>query len=101
GKVDMLSVCVALILLLIASMTVATHAHVHGGGHVDKAETVLLSGIAGLITYLIVGGLSGFFENKLEEEEEAEEEREEAAVKSGKSRSAVALAGKGAFFMFL
>ncbi|MET8554780.1 DUF475 domain-containing protein [Streptomyces sp. NPDC004959] len=101
GKVDMLSVCVALILLLIASMTVATHAHVHGGGHVDKAETVLLSGIAGLITYLIVGGLSGFFENKLEEEEEREEEAEEEAVKSGKSRSAVALAGKGAFFMFL
>ncbi|WP_431033161.1 DUF475 domain-containing protein [Streptomyces sp. P6-2-1] len=101
GKVDMLSVCVALILLLIASMTVATHAHVHGGGHVDKAQTVLLSGIAGLITYLIVGGLSGFFEDKLEEEEEREEEAEEKAVKSGKPRSAVALAGKGAFFMFL
>ncbi|TRV81964.1 DUF475 domain-containing protein [Streptomyces sp. 130] len=101
GKVDMLSVCIALIVLLISAMTVATHAHQHGGGHVDKAETVLLSGIAGLITYLIVGGLSGFFEDKLEEEEEREHEAEEEAKRSGKKISAVALSGKAAFFMFL
>ncbi|MGW2474370.1 DUF475 domain-containing protein [Streptomyces sp. NPDC001665] len=101
GKVDMLSVCIALIVLLISAMTVATHAHQHGGGHVDKAETVLLSGIAGLITYLIVGGLSGYFEDKLEEEEEREHEAEEEAKRSGKKISAVALSGKAAFFMFL
>jgi uncharacterized protein len=101
GKVDMLSVCVALIVLLIAALTVATHAHQHGGGHADKASTVMLSGIAGLITYLVVGGLSGFFENKLEEEEEREHEAEEEARKAGKSPSAVVLAGKAAFFMFL
>ncbi|MEU2250288.1 DUF475 domain-containing protein [Streptomyces sp. NPDC019224] len=101
GKVDMLSVCIALIVLLISAMTVATHAHQHGGGHVDKAETVMLSGIAGLITYLIVGGLSGFFEDKLEEEEEREHEAEEEAKRSGKKISAVALSGKAAFFMFL
>ncbi|MFJ8855607.1 DUF475 domain-containing protein [Streptomyces sp. NPDC102437] len=101
GKVDMLSVCIALIVLLVASMTVATNAHQHGGGHVDKAETVLLAGIAGLVTYLIVGGLSGFFENKLEEEEEREHEAEEEARQSGKKVSSVVLAGKAAFFMFL
>ncbi|WP_329205489.1 DUF475 domain-containing protein [Streptomyces sp. NBC_01696] len=101
GKVDMLSVCVALIVLLIASMTVATQAYQHGGGHADKASTVLLSGIAGLITYLVVGGLSGFFEDKLEEEEEREHEAEEEARKTGKPASAVVLAGKAAFFMFL
>ncbi|MFF4078387.1 DUF475 domain-containing protein [Streptomyces sp. NPDC001777] len=101
GKVDMLSVCIALIVLLVAAMTFATSAHQHGGGHADKAETVLLSGVAGLITYLIVGGLSGFFENKLEEEEEREHEAEEEAKRSGKKVSAVALAGKAAFFMFL
>nr|WP_203598768.1 DUF475 domain-containing protein [Streptomyces sp. SID7909] len=101
GKVDMLSVCIALIVLLISAMTVATHAHQHGGGHVDKAETVLLAGIAGLITYLIVGGLSGYFEDKLEEEEEREHEEEEEAKRSGKKISAVALSGKAAFFMFL
>ncbi|WP_327367239.1 DUF475 domain-containing protein [Streptomyces sp. NBC_01217] len=101
GKVDMLSVCIALIVLLISAMTFATNAHQHGGGHVDKAETVLLAGVAGLITYLVVGGLSGFFENKLEEEEEREHEVEEEAKKSGKKVSAVVLAGKAAFFMFL
>ncbi|MER5739819.1 DUF475 domain-containing protein [Streptomyces sp. NPDC002262] len=101
GKVDMLSVCIALIVLLVTSMTFATHAHQHGGAHVDKAQTVLISGIAGLITYLVVGGLSGFFENKLEEEEEREHEVKEEAKRSGKKVSAVQLAGKAAFFMFL
>ncbi|MEU1051827.1 DUF475 domain-containing protein [Streptomyces sp. NPDC005876] len=101
GKVDMLSACIALIVLVIAAMTVATHAHQHGGAHVDKAETVLLAGIAGLITYMIVGGLSGHFEAKLEEEEEREHEQEETAARTGKPKSAVKLAGKAAFFMFL
>ncbi|MQS36106.1 DUF475 domain-containing protein [Streptomyces katsurahamanus] len=101
GKVDMLSVCIALIVLLASSLTFAKSAHQHGGGHADKAETVLLSGVAGLITYLIVGGLSGYFENKLEEEEEREHEQEEKARKSGKKVSAVAIGGKAAFFMFL
>ncbi|MFF1919926.1 DUF475 domain-containing protein [Streptomyces sp. NPDC058221] len=101
GKVDMLSVCVALVVLLISAMTFATQAHQHGGGHADKGETVLLAGIAGLITYLIVGGLSGHFENKLEEEEEREHEQEEEAERTGKKLSAVVLSGKAAFFMFL
>ncbi|EPH42444.1 DUF475 domain-containing protein [Streptomyces aurantiacus] len=101
GKVDMLSVCIALIVLLASSMTFAKHAHQHGGVHADKAETVLISGLAGLITYLIVGGLSGFFEDKLEEEEEREHEEEEKAKKAGKPVSAIALSGKAAFFMFL
>ncbi|MFE2145468.1 DUF475 domain-containing protein [Streptomyces sp. NPDC059456] len=101
GKIDMLSACIALIVLVITSMTFATHAHQHGGAHVDKAQTVLVSGVLGLITYMIVGGLSGYFENRLEEEEEAEHEAEEEAKKSGKPVTAVAMAGKAAFFMFL
>ncbi|MFF0589259.1 DUF475 domain-containing protein [Streptomyces sp. NPDC003781] len=100
GKVDMLSVCIALIVLLITSMTFATQAHLHAG-HADKAETVLISGVAGLITYMIVGGLSGYFEDRLEEEEEREHEAEEEAARTGKPKSAVKLAGKAAFFMFL
>ncbi|MEU9998841.1 DUF475 domain-containing protein [Streptomyces sp. NPDC050848] len=101
GKVDMLSVCIALIVLAISAMTFATQAHQHGGTHVDKAATVLLSGVFGLITYLVVGGLSGYFENKLEEEEEREHEAEEEAKRSGKKVGVVQLAGKAAFFMFL
>ncbi|MFF9121755.1 DUF475 domain-containing protein [Streptomyces sp. NPDC014889] len=101
GRIDMLSVCIALAVLLITSFTFATHAHQHGGAHVDKAQTVLIAGIAGLITYMVVGGLSGYFEDKLEEDEEREHEEEEEAARTGKKRSAIALAGKAAFFMFL
>ncbi|NKI43095.1 DUF475 domain-containing protein [Streptomyces physcomitrii] len=101
GKVDMLSVCIALIVLMIAALTFAANAHQHGGGHADKAETVLLAGVAGLITYLVVGGLSGYFENRLEEAEEREHEAEEEAKKRGKNVSAVKLSGQAAFFMFL
>jgi uncharacterized protein len=101
GKVDMLSVCISLVVLLITSFTFATHAHQHGGGHTDKAQTVLIAGIAGLITYMIVGGLSGFFEDRLEAEEEREHEEEEEAERTGRKKSAVVLAGQAAFFMFL
>ncbi|WP_395570586.1 DUF475 domain-containing protein [Streptomyces sp. BK79] len=101
GRVDMLSVCVALIVLLVAATTVGAHAHQHGGEHVDKAQTVLLAGVGGLITYMVVGGLSGFFEGRLEREEERERDAEAAAERSGGPRSAVTLTGKAAFFMFL
>ncbi|MFE7445944.1 DUF475 domain-containing protein [Streptomyces chartreusis] len=101
GKIDMLAVCLALIALLATALTFAGHAHV-STGHADKTATVLLSGVAGLITYLVVGGLSGFFEDRLEEEEEHEhEEEEERARAEGRPVSAVALAGKAAFFLFL
>ncbi|WP_030678704.1 DUF475 domain-containing protein [Streptomyces sp. NRRL B-1347] len=101
GKIDMLSVCIALVVLLVSAMTFAKNAHQHGGTHADKAETVLISGVAGLITYLVVGGLSSYFENKLEEEEEREHEAEEEAKAKGKQVSVIQLSGKAAFFMFL
>jgi uncharacterized protein len=100
GKVDMLSVCLALIVLLVSAMTFAVSAH-QFSGTADKSSTVLLSGVAGLITYLIVGGLSGHFEQQLEEEEEREHEEEEKAKREGKQPTMVGLAGKAAFFMFL
>jgi hypothetical protein len=111
GKLDMLSVVIALVALVIAATTVATGVPVHGGhGTIDKAETVLLAGVGGLITYLVVGGVSGFFEERLEEDEdddedgEGDEEGAESAepAKNGPTAGQVAgLAGKAAFFMFL
>ncbi|CAG6392811.1 DUF475 domain-containing protein [Streptomyces cocklensis] len=111
GKLDMLSVVIALVALVIAATTVATGVPVHGGhGTIDKAETVLLAGVGGLITYLVVGGVSGFFEERLEEDEDDDEEGEgdeegaESAepAKTGPTAGQVAgLAGKAAFFMFL
>ncbi|MFJ6629974.1 DUF475 domain-containing protein [Streptomyces sp. NPDC091376] len=101
GKVDMLAACIALIVLLITATTFAVHAHQYGGVHADKSATVLLAGVAGLITYMVVGGLSGYFEDKLEEEEEREHEAEEEARRTGKPVSAAKLVGKAAFFMFM
>ncbi|MFI8994972.1 DUF475 domain-containing protein [Streptomyces sp. NPDC053542] len=99
GKLDTLSIIIALVALLITAMTVATDV-AHGGG--DKSATVLLSGVAGLLTYLIVGGVSGYFEDKLEDAEDEAEEGEERAPAKGKGTgAAVGLAGKAAFFMFL
>ncbi|MFF1675833.1 DUF475 domain-containing protein [Streptomyces sp. NPDC058256] len=100
GKVDMLSVCIALIVLLVSALTFAADAHV-STGHADKSATVLLSGVAGLITYLMVGGLSGYFEGRLEEGDEHEHEEEEEARAEGKQVPVVALAGRAAFFLFL
>jgi uncharacterized protein len=125
GKLDMLSVAVAMVALVIAGTTVATAVPLHGGhGTIDKAETVLLAGVAGLITYLVVGGVSGFFEERLEDEDDdgdeadgdgADDAAERArrteepalgsqvpAAKSGATAAqVVGLAGKAAFFMFL
>ncbi|MFF8312741.1 DUF475 domain-containing protein [Streptomyces lydicus] len=101
GKLDMLSVIIALVALLVSAMTVATDV-AHGGG--DKTATVLLAGVAGLITYLVVGGISGYFEGKLEEDDEDDEDDEEDGAPAPAAQgtgSAVGLAGKAAFFMFL
>jgi hypothetical protein len=95
---------VALAALLLTASTVAHHAYQHGGTYADKTETVLLAGVAGLLTYLLVGGLSGYFEDRLEEDEEAEAEAEEAAHRGGREPgavSAVGVGGKAAFFLFL
>ncbi|MEV4439144.1 DUF475 domain-containing protein [Streptomyces sp. NPDC049577] len=108
GKLETLSTVVSLIVLVVAATTLATAVPVHGGtGTIDKASTVLLAGIGGLITYLVVGGISDFFENRLEEaEDDAEEEAEDGAAGSAQPArkgggSIVGLAGKAAFFMFL
>lgn len=105
GKLDMLSVVIAMVVLLVVATTVATGVPVHGGdGTIDKTATVLLSGVAGLITYLVVGGISGYFEDQLEEaEEDADEEAaaEAKASSKGSTAAVVGLAGKAAFFMFL
>ncbi|MEU4000489.1 DUF475 domain-containing protein [Streptomyces fungicidicus] len=100
GRIDMLSVCLALCVLLVTSLTFAAHAHQHGGTHADKAQTVLVSGIAGLITYLVVGGLSGFFEGRLADEE-SRRQSEERSGGTGGGGSALALSGRAAFFTFL
>jgi hypothetical protein len=52
GKLDQLSVVVALTALVVAVETLAT----------DHAETVMISGVLGILTYLLVNGLGELFE---------------------------------------
>lgn len=101
GHIDASAVGVALAGLLLTATTVANQAYQHGGAHVDKSDTVMLAGIAGLLTYLVVGGLSGYFENRLEEQEEEQHEAEEAAARAGRDPSLMRVGGKAAFFLFL
>ncbi|MEU5105790.1 MULTISPECIES: DUF475 domain-containing protein [unclassified Streptomyces] len=103
GKLDTFSIVIALLALLVTAMTFATDV-AHGGG--DKSATVLLAGVAGLLTYLIVGGISGYFEDKLEEDEDDDEDGDEsekaaAGAQKGQGATVVGMAGKAAFFLFL
>lgn len=101
GKIDSFAVGCALAALLLTATTVATQALQHGGAHVDKSQTVLLAGIAGLLTYLLVGGLSGYFEHRLEEDEERAAAAVEAAHRAGRQPTALGLSGRAAFALFL
>jgi uncharacterized protein len=95
GKLDQLSVVVSMIVLMLSARFFA------GGG----AETVLLAGVAGLTSYLLVSGLSNLFEESGEEDEDEDgdesEDGEGAAAPAAKPKSAVLVAGKAAFFLFL
>lgn len=100
GRLEALSSVIALITLALAARFFAK----------EHAETVLLAGLLGLATYLGVNGLSGVFESSLEDEDEdeagedAEGEEERvggAALAPRPGRSAVLVAGKAAFFLFL
>src|SRR5689334_15138169 len=68
GKLDQLSVIVALIALVTAAETLAG----------DHARTVLAAGLLGLVTYLAVNGLSEYFESAGEEDGDGEEATNEA-----------------------
>jgi len=101
GKLNQLSVVTSMIVLMLSARFFAG----------DRAETVLLAGLAGLASYLAVSGLSELFESAGEDEEgdegdEGDEDDESgAATTSGSGgsggKSAVLVAGKAAFFLFL
>jgi len=93
GKLDQLSVVVALGVLAITAYTVGDNTDTHE--HYHDVSTVLLSGVLGIGAYLLVNGLGEFFDV-----DEEEDEDEDLAVKleHNKVRHVV---GKAAFFLFL
>jgi hypothetical protein len=88
GQVDAMQVIIGGLVLFVVAETFAA----------DHAQTVLASGLLGMVVYLLVNGLGELFNV-----EEAEDEAEEAQARaSGRGPSEVArLGGKAAFFLFL
>lgn len=100
GKLDQLSVVVALVGLVVAAEFLATG---------DEVSTVLIAGVLGLVTYVLVNGLGELFEVQAVEDDDEESEDADGVVASGQpdgdaatTRNGVVLqAGKAAFFLFL
>jgi len=97
GKLDQLSVVVSSILLLVAATQFAPH---------GKAVSVLMSGVLGMVTYILVNGLGGLLEGH-----EPDEEDESGALTDPSPASPVSpvrangrlavKVGKAAFVSFL
>jgi hypothetical protein len=102
GKLDQLSVVVAGILLLVAATQFAPH---------GKPVSVLISGVLGMITYILVNGLGGLLET--DEDEDSEDElagsgsallpnAAPSVLKPARANGELALkVGKAAFVSFL
>jgi hypothetical protein len=91
GKLDQLSVVIALGVLATTAYTVGEHADTHTH---ERISTVLISGVLGLATYLLVSGLDSFFEQD-------EDEEEEELDKTLERKKMLHVVGKQAFFLFL
>jgi len=94
GRLDAMAVLVACITLLIVSETLA-----------EDAETVLFSGLLGLVTYLAVNGLGTLFENSDEEEIPQDVDHDTVPAAGGATKTGVTklakATGKAGFFLFL
>ncbi|MBN1174115.1 MAG: DUF475 domain-containing protein [Micromonosporaceae bacterium] len=90
GRLDQLSVVIALGGLLTAASTLAS-----------EPQTVLIGGSAGLLTYLIVKGLGDLFAASSEADEAEAGESGGGAADLAPVASFVPAVGKAAFFLFL
>ena len=86
GRLDQVGIVVALTLLVVAAEFWAKDPNI-----------VLVSGILGVLTYIVVNGLGALFENTLDEKLG---EEDKAAKKKGPS-TLVRVTGKAGFFLFL
>jgi hypothetical protein len=94
GKLDQLSVVVSSILLIIAATQFAPH---------GKAVSVLMSGVLGMVTYIMVNGLGGLLEeHEVAEDDDEAGEGQSAVVAPSRAGGELALkVGKAAFVSFL
>jgi uncharacterized protein len=95
GKLDQLSVVVASVLLLIAATQFAPD---------GKVVSVLMSGVLGMVTYILVNGLGGLLEEHEvdEDDDDGAGSGQSAVVAPARANGQLALkVGKAAFVSFL
>jgi hypothetical protein len=97
GKLDQLSVVIALAALAISAYTLGAHTDTRTA---DRISTVLISGILGLTTYLLVGALGEFFDQDADEDGDGDVDAQELDAKLAKNKTRHVV-GKAAFFLFL
>ncbi|MDT4903799.1 MAG: uncharacterized protein QOH52_1815 [Pseudonocardiales bacterium] len=97
GKLDQLSVVIALAVLMISAYTFGTHSDT---ATPDKISTILVSGLMGLGTYLLVSALGEFFDEAADEDGDGEVDEADLGTKLAKNKTRHVV-GKAAFFLFL
>jgi hypothetical protein len=97
GKLDQLSVVIALAVLMISAYTFGTHSDT---ATPDKISTILVSGLMGLGTYLLVSALGEFFDEAADDDGDGEVEEADLGTKLAKNKTKHVV-GKAAFFLFL
>lgn len=93
GKLDQLSVVIALLTLVLFAYTLGVHADT---GNPHRISTVLASGVLGLGTYLLVNALGELFDA----DDAVDQDEAELTAVLGR-RKTMRVAGKAAFFLFL
>jgi hypothetical protein len=95
GKLDQLSVVIALGALAISAYTLGKHADT---AQPDRISTILVSGVLGIATYLLVNSLGEFFDQDDDADDDGEADELQAKLEKNKTMHVV---GKAAFFLFL
>ena len=90
GKLDQLSVVIALAVLAVSAYTLGKSADT---AQPDRISTILVSGVLGLATYLLVNGLGGFFD--------VDDEADDGAEGAKPAPKTAHVVGRAAFFLFL
>jgi uncharacterized protein len=95
GKLDQLSVVIALVVLAISAYTLGESADT---AQPHRTSTILIAGVLGLATYLLVNGLGEFFDVDEDGDDAVEDDGDEVTVRKPRVTQ---VAGRAALFLFL
>ncbi|WP_375478442.1 DUF475 domain-containing protein [uncultured Jatrophihabitans sp.] len=102
GKLDQLSVVIALAVLAVSAYTLGESADT---SQRDRTSTILVAGVLGLATYLLVNGLGEFFDEGGDDagsdEADPDAVAEAQAEAAAKRKTRQHVVGRAAFFLFL